>query len=49
VFDGPKNAGTYRLVWDALNDSGQVVASGIYLVLVRSEDWRECKKIVFLK
>ncbi len=41
--------GTYNVVWDATTDSGQRVATGIYLYRLRVDDESAAKKMLFLK
>ncbi len=48
-FAGRRPAGTHRVQWDGRDGSGRSVASGVYIVRVRSEGWRDQKKVVLLK
>ncbi|MCB2230189.1 T9SS type A sorting domain-containing protein [bacterium] len=41
--------GTYNVVWDATTDSGQRVATGIYLYRLRVDEESQSKKMLFLK
>jgi len=42
-------AGTYRFEWDGTNESGQTVASGVYLYSLQAGSTRQSKKMVLLK
>jgi hypothetical protein len=44
-----QNAGRYVVQWDAANDNGQSLASGIYLYHVQAGDFRDVKKMLLLK
>jgi len=44
-----RNRGTHRVRWEGRDNRGNQVASGIYLLLVRSEGWSDHRKIVLLK
>ncbi|MEK7720871.1 MAG: FlgD immunoglobulin-like domain containing protein, partial [Elusimicrobiota bacterium] len=51
IFDGPVNAGplTPAPTWDGRNDSGAVVASGLYLVHVSGPGVNKTEKLVLIK
>jgi len=36
-------------LWQGLDDQGQTVGSGLYLVEMRAQDWRQIRKIMLLK
>jgi len=42
-------AGKYNIVWDATNDSGQQVASGIYLYRFKAGNFNKVKKMILLR
>jgi methionine-rich copper-binding protein CopC len=44
-----QNAGRYVVQWDAANDNGHSLASGIYLYHVQAGDFRDVKKMLLLK
>ncbi len=44
-----REAGKHALVWNGDDDSGATLASGVYLVQMRANDFRSVKKIVMLK
>ncbi|MBC8234304.1 T9SS type A sorting domain-containing protein [bacterium] len=51
---GNKNAGIYitrdkAAYWDGLNDTGEKVSSGIYFYSIRAGDFRDTRKIVFIR
>jgi predicted outer membrane repeat protein len=49
LVDGRRAAGPHRVVWDGLDSSGRMGASGVYFVRVSSEGWSDSRKIVLLK
>ncbi len=42
-------AGVYELRWDAINDRGEAVASGIYFVQLRAGSFRQTRRMVLLR
>ena len=48
VIDETRGAGTHSIRWNA-GSGCKPMASGIYFVLIRSEEWRAQQKIVLLK
>ena len=43
-------AAGYRSVrWDATNDHGEPVSAGMYIYMIQSGEFRQTKKMVFLK
>lgn len=44
-----QNAGTYEVVWNGKNNSGQQVASGTYIYKVQAGNYSESKKMILLK
>lgn len=50
LFEGSMKAGTHTTTWDALNDFGHQVPSGIYVYRLEVEDrWQQTRKMVLLK
>ena len=49
LIDAKKEAGSYELLWYGKNDLGQDVASGIYLIRMKSDKFVQTKKLHFLK
>jgi len=49
LADGDFLAGSYRLLWDGLNQKGEPVKSGIYFLSFRAGNYYCSQKIVFLK
>ena len=41
--------GNYKVVWDGRTDSGQQIASGVYLIRLESREKVLSQKVVFLK
>ncbi len=44
-----KTAGYHQLLWDGKNDSGQVLASGIYVCALKINDFFASRKLVILR
>ncbi len=44
-----REAGTYTVFWDAISDSGQKVASGVYFYRMRTAGFSQTRKMVLLK
>ncbi|MBN2280311.1 MAG: T9SS type A sorting domain-containing protein, partial [Candidatus Marinimicrobia bacterium] len=44
-----QNAGTYTVVWDAKNEMGEQVTSGLYLYVLTSNNQRVAKKMVLMR
>ncbi|GAB4363454.1 MAG: hypothetical protein Kow0042_01390 [Calditrichia bacterium] len=49
LVSGHQEAGYYTVVWDATNDSGSKVSSGIYFYAVNAGKHRAIKKMILLK
>jgi hypothetical protein len=49
LVNNQQNAGYKSVVWDATNNSGRPVSAGLYLYMIRAEDFRQTKKMVLLK
>jgi flagellar hook assembly protein FlgD len=44
-----KDAGSYNVAWDGMNDRGGAVASGIYFYKMETKDFSQTKKMVMLR
>jgi flagellar hook assembly protein FlgD len=44
LVDQVQNAGTFDAVWQGVNQNGQVVGSGVYIVLIQTETFEEKRK-----
>jgi hypothetical protein len=44
-----KPAGRHSVVWDAKNDAGERVASGVYFVRLECDGARDSRRLVVLK
>ncbi len=49
LFDDDLPAGTHRLTWDARNDEGEAVASGLYFVTITFDGRSLSRKLTLLK
>jgi hypothetical protein len=53
LIDCEKRAGCYDIMWDAFNDEGKRISSGIYFYKIKmtgvSEDFTETRKMVLMK
>jgi hypothetical protein len=47
--EGQMGPGVHSLTWAGMDSSGAKVASGVYFCLLKTETFRESKKVVFLK
>ncbi|RLD11147.1 hypothetical protein DRI50_10330, partial [candidate division KSB1 bacterium] len=41
--------GSYKVVWDAKNDTGRKVASGLYFYELRAKNFRQVHKMILMK
>jgi hypothetical protein len=49
LYRGPRRRGVYEVAWDAKNDAGRTVASGIYFCRLEAGDTIETRKMLLLK
>lgn len=49
LVNEPMKAGYHHVMWDGLNDAGDVVAPGIYIYLFETGDFRKVQKMILLK
>ncbi len=49
LVDESLNSGTYQVTWDAKNDRGEKVPSGVYFYRLKSGDVSEVRKMILLR
>jgi hypothetical protein len=49
LVDGLHQAGTFKVIWDGLDDFGQSVNSGLYIYKLETEDFSSAKKMLLMK
>ena len=49
LHEGFVEAGVYESVWDGMNESGESVASGVYLYSLQAGSFQQTKKLTLLK
>ena len=49
LVSSQQNAGFKLVQWNATNDKGSPVSAGLYLYTIQAGDFRQTKKMVFLK
>ena len=49
LFEGQQTAGTYQVRWDARDDYGSTLSSGVYLITLRSGNFVTAKRVTLLK
>jgi hypothetical protein len=49
LMNGTQAAGTYNLEWNARDEGGKVVPTGIYFLRVSSEEFNASQKIMLMK
>ncbi|MBU1320333.1 MAG: T9SS type A sorting domain-containing protein [candidate division Zixibacteria bacterium] len=49
LVDGESTAGTHREIWDATDDGGNPVASGVYFYRLETTDFTQTKKMLLAK
>ena len=42
-------AGYHKLIWDGLDNHGQLVASGLYLYRIQAGEFQDMRKLIFIK
>ncbi len=45
----PKEPGTYEVIWDGKDESGEQVASGVYFYKLEAENFSQTKKMVLMR
>jgi len=49
LLDEKKSPGVYEIQWDGRNNRGEKVASGIYLYVLSTSEYRDIKKMLLTK
>ena len=49
LFNGKQSSGYYDMQWNANDNKGDVVSSGIYFYTIKSKGWDKTEKIIYLK
>lgn len=49
LVDGQHSAGFHQVIWDATNDNGAQVASGVYYYRLETSDFTETRKMLLIK
>ncbi|MBN2288868.1 MAG: DUF362 domain-containing protein [Candidatus Glassbacteria bacterium] len=49
LVDQVKAAGTYHVLWDGCNQTGQALSSGVYFYRLRAGDFSQNRKLILLK
>jgi len=49
LVDAPQAAGHFQITWDGKDDTGNGVASGVYLYRLEAESFAETKKMILLR
>ncbi len=49
IKDGIEESGLYKIIWDGRDGLGRKVSSGIYFCKLETEDFKEIKKIIFIR
>ncbi len=49
LFDGEKEAGEYRAIWDGRTDEGEDVSTGVYYCRLRSASSMKSRKMIFIE
>ncbi|MBN1559525.1 T9SS type A sorting domain-containing protein [candidate division KSB1 bacterium] len=49
VVSANQPAGYYSILWDATNDDGSAVASGVYYYAIRAGDFNQVRKMLYMK
>lgn len=48
LLDREMNSGTYPLAWNGADQYGNIVGSGIYIIIIKAEDFNERDKIAVI-
>tara|TARA_B100001750_G_scaffold20562_1_gene13917 strand:+ start:319 stop:513 length:195 start_codon:yes stop_codon:yes gene_type:complete len=49
LINQTQDAGYRSVIWDATNNQGQPVSSGVYLYSIEAGEFRKTKKMILLK
>jgi subtilisin family serine protease len=49
LVDALQPAGIYHATWDGTDSKGRIMASGIYLYRIETDEWQKVKRMVLLK
>ncbi|MDZ7358276.1 MAG: choice-of-anchor D domain-containing protein [candidate division KSB1 bacterium] len=49
LLDEEVKGGNHKIIWDATNDQGQMIATGVYIIQLRSQQNVAIKKLVVIK
>jgi hypothetical protein len=49
LVNGYQDAGSYEVIWDGKDDTGDPVASGVYFYRIKTEQFNDTKKMLLLK
>ncbi|MBN2092872.1 lamin tail domain-containing protein [candidate division KSB1 bacterium] len=49
IFNEEKSAGDYSVIWDGIDEAGNEVASNVYLYTLQINEFKQTKKLIFLK
>ena len=44
-----QNSGRKSVVWDGKDNNGRIVSSGVYIYILKTEDYLQSKKMIFIK
>ena len=47
--ESASDPGPHRVLWDATDDAGRRMASGVYFIEVQSDGWRDSRKVILVK
>ena len=49
LFDGYLENGQYELSWNALDDLGRQISSGVYFYVIKGQNFEKLKKMTYIK
>jgi hypothetical protein len=49
IVDGKRPVGTYSVVWDGTDDTGQTIASGVYFCRMFAGDYSATRKLLLIR